>query len=159
MSIGTDYSSAYTSASSAGAAGALGVGLIIFFVFSMIISLAISAIMIISMWKIFEKNGKQGWISLIPFYSQWVLFELVDLKGWLIFIPFANTIFYIIANYKLAIKMGKTQAIAIVTAIIPVVGYPMIAFIKDKSKETKVVTENSEKEEKSKDEKDQKEAK
>lgn len=158
MSIGTDYSSAYTSASSAGA-GALGVGLIIFFVFSMIISLAISAIMIISMWKIFEKNGKQGWISLIPFYSQWVLFELVDLKGWLIFIPFANTVFYIIANYKLAIKMGKTQTIAIVTAIIPAVGYPMIAFMKDKSKETKVVTENPEKEEKSKDEKDQEEAK
>ena len=158
MSIGTDYSSAYTSTSSAGA-GALGVGLIIFFVFSMIISLAISAIMIISMWKIFEKNGKQGWISLIPFYSQWVLFELVDLKGWLIFIPFANTVFYIIANYKLAIKMGKTQTIAIVTAIIPAVGYPMIAFMKDKSKETKVVTENPEKEEKSKDEKDQKEAK
>lgn len=157
MSIGTDYSSAYTSASSAGAAGALGVGLIIFFVFSMIISLAISAIMIISMWKIFEKNGKQGWISLIPFYSQWVLFELVDLKGWLIFIPFANTVFYIIANYKLAIKMGKTQTIAIVTAIIPVVGYPMIAFMKDK--ESKVVTEKNEKEEKMNDEKDQKEAK
>lgn len=139
MSIGTDYSSAYSSASS-GVAGALGAGLIIFFVFSMIISLAVSVLVIISKWKILEKNEKQGWISLIPFYSQWVLFELVDLKGWLIFIPFANVIFYIIANYKLAIKMNKTQTIAIITAIIPAVGYPIIAFMKDKVKEDTIIT-------------------
>lgn len=154
MSISTDYGSVYGSSSAgAGAASIFGVGLLIFSILIMIISLAASVLMIISMWKIFEKNGKQGWISLIPFYSQWVLFELVDLKGWLIFIPFANSIFYIIANYKLAIKMGKTQTIAIVTAIVPVVGYPMLAFAKNKTKTEEPVKKEETKKEKSKTEK------
>lgn len=65
-------------------------GFAIFFViFIMIISLvaiAASVLTIIGYWKVFEKAGKPGWASIVPYYNQWVLFELGNYPPYLIFI-------------------------------------------------------------------------
>ena len=86
-----------------------------------IISLAISIIMIVSMWKIFAKNNKPGWYSLIPIINMWTLFELVGIKGWWSLIPFANIVYMYIANYKLPLQMGKDKTLAILNIFFPFV--------------------------------------
>lgn len=108
----------------------------------MVLCLAISALMIVSLWKIFSKNNKPGWYSLIPFFNMWTLFEIVGVQGWWCLIPFANIVFMYICNYKLAIKMGRSQGMAIVTTLFPAVGYPILAFSKNKGND-QVVTANA----------------
>jgi len=55
-------------------------------------------IVIVGMWKMFEKAGKPGWASLIPIYNFIVLLEIVGKPLWwivLMFIPIVNIIFAI----------------------------------------------------------------
>ena len=107
----------------------------IFIIFAFIISIVVSIVLIIALWKIFTKLGKQGWISLIPFYNTWVLFETQGIKGWWSLIPFANIIFMYIAYYKLAINFGRSSGFAILTIFFPYICLPILAFSKDKNKE------------------------
>ena len=47
----------------------------IFLAFFCVIYLAIIALMVVSMWRIFRKMGAPGWACLIPVYSSWVMIE------------------------------------------------------------------------------------
>ena len=68
-----DYPS-YSGSSGGILAALAGVGLAVW-----IVGMAISVLMIISMWMIFKKNGKAGWIAIIPFYNMWTFFEICDI--------------------------------------------------------------------------------
>lgn len=103
------------------------------------ISVIIFIIMTISMWKIFVKNNKPGWYSLIPILNIWTLFEIVDIKGWWSLIPFVNLIFMLVANYKLPIKMGKSSVIGILNIFFPFIVFPILAFVKTKSESVATV--------------------
>lgn len=41
-----------------------------------IIQLALSILMIVSMWKIFETFGQKGWACIIPFYNIIVMLRI-----------------------------------------------------------------------------------
>lgn len=125
------YGTYYNTSSSAVGAGFVGAFLAIWIVM-MIISVAISVLMIVSMWKIFTQNNKPGWYSLIPFLNIWTLFEIVGVAGWWSLIPFANSVFMIIVTYKLAIKYGKSSGFAVFNIFFPYIGFPILAFGKKK---------------------------
>ncbi|MGN0365433.1 MAG: DUF5684 domain-containing protein [Suilimivivens sp.] len=78
-----------------------------------IISLVISVLTIIAMWKIFKKAGKPGWASIIPFYNTYCLFDLAWGNGWLFLlslIPCVNIVVMIMLYFKLAKAFGKGTA-------------------------------------------------
>ena len=106
-------------------------GFIVVFIIIFVISLAIGIFMIVSLYKIFKKNNRPGWYSIIPVLNTWTLFEIAGNKGWLCLIPFVNIIFLYISAYKLALKMGKGPGIGILTALVPIIGYPILAFSKN----------------------------
>lgn len=100
-----------------------------------IILLAIEVVMIVSMWKIFEKAGKAGWIALIPFYNAWTLFEIGGQKGAYIFfalIPCAGPIIYLVFEIKayleIAKRFGKDTAFGVLSIFFPFVTFPILAF-------------------------------
>ena len=145
MSITNDYGS-YSSFGGVASAGAGFLGaFVVIYVIMMLLALAASVIMIISEWKIFEKNNKPGWYSLIPFLKMWTLFEIVGVQGWWCLVPFANVVFTYIVSYKLAIKYGKSTGFAVITLLFPFVGYPMIAFAKDETESKKEAKQAEEK--------------
>lgn len=131
MTIQSDY---YYGGIGADAAigGFLG-GIMIFYSVFMLLSTAISIIMIIAQWKIFTKNNRPGWYSIIPLLNTWTLFEIVGIKGWWSLVPFANIVYMYIANYKLPLQMGKSNTLAILNIFFPFVVYPILAFAKDKT--------------------------
>ena len=45
-------------------------------------SLAISVLLIVAMWKIFQKAGKPGWAAIVPFYNSYVMYEITWGSGW-----------------------------------------------------------------------------
>lgn len=117
-------------------------GLALFSGFFLVIWLAVALVMIISMWKIFEKAGEKGWKALIPIYNYWTLCEIVGKPGWwslaflLSFIPILGYIIVLVVSVIITIELvksfGKEAVWALILIIVPIVGYPMLAFGPDK---------------------------
>lgn len=85
----------------AGSSGGLG---------ALVFGLAITVVLIVSMWKLFEKAGKPGWGCLIPFYNDYCVFDMAFGNGWLfllMFLPIVNFIILIMLFFKLAKAFGK----------------------------------------------------
>lgn len=83
---------------------------------AMIIALIPSIILIIAMWKVFDKAGKPGWAAIIPFYNTYILFEVAGMNGWmflLMLIPIVNVIILIMMYINLAKAFGKSGGFAV----------------------------------------------
>lgn len=116
-----DYNSGY----SAGAAIGAFIGVLL------IPILIISAIMIISHWKIFEKAGKPGWAAIVPIYNTIVLLEIVGKPVWwilLFLIPCVNIIFAIWTVNLLSKSFGQSEGFTVGLLLLGIVFYPMLAF-------------------------------
>lgn len=97
-----------------------------------IIQLALVVLVIVSLWKIFEKCGEAGWASIIPIYN---LYIMMRIAGWepikilLFVIPFYNIYLGYLLYKDLATKFGKgTPAFAVGMLLLPFVFLPMLAF-------------------------------
>lgn len=74
------------------------------------ISLAIAALSIVAMWKIFVKAGEEGWAAVVPFYNLYILYKITwgnGLMFLLLLIPIANIVIHIITMVKLSRAFGK----------------------------------------------------
>jgi len=113
--------------------------------FFILIYIAVIAVLVVSMWKIFEKANVEGWKALIPLYNTWTLAEIVGKPGWwgllplLMAIPIVNIIAWIpvliinvILMIELAKSFGKDPVYALLFIFLPIVGYPLLAFGEDK---------------------------
>ena len=58
-----------------------------------IFAIALIVVLIIALWKLFEKNGEEGWKSLIPFYNSYVLTQISGLNWWYFLILIFGSIF------------------------------------------------------------------
>lgn len=75
-----------------------------------ILSLAISVLTLVAMWKLFVKAGKAGWKCLIPFYNTYCLYDIAWGNGWLfllMFVPCVNIVVGIMMLFKLAKAFGQ----------------------------------------------------
>lgn len=48
---------------------------------SNIISIAFAVLMIVALWKIYEKAGEHGWAAIVPFYRSYVLYKISGKKN------------------------------------------------------------------------------
>lgn len=74
-----------------------------------IISLALTVVLIIAMWRIFEKAGEPGWACLVPIYSSYVLFKITWGNGiyfLLCLIPVINFVVLLMTYHKLSKAFG-----------------------------------------------------
>lgn len=99
----------------------------------LVVGLLISVLMIISLFKIFKKNGKPGWYAIIPFLNIWTFLELGGQKGWAFFVPFYNIYALIAAMYKIPVNMGYSKTFGILNIFFSPVVLPIIAFKKNKN--------------------------
>ena len=73
------------------------------------ISLAIVVVVLVALWKIYEKGGEKGWKALIPFYNVYIQFKLFWGNGWiflLTLIPIVNVIVQIMLLHKMSKAFG-----------------------------------------------------
>ncbi|MCU4158228.1 hypothetical protein J1N10_19805 [Carboxylicivirga sp. A043] len=99
--------------------------------FGGLIYMAIFILMIVSMWKIFEKAGKPGWAALIPIYNTIVLIEIVGKPLWWIvwlLLPGINIIFAIWITNLLSLSFGKSTLFTLGLLIPPFtfICYPIL---------------------------------
>ncbi len=97
-----------------------------------VIWVAVLAVAIIALWKVFEKAGREGWKSIIPIYNTYVMFQIAGRPGWwllLMFIPFVNIAVSLILAMDMAKAFGKSSAFGFFGLwLFSFVGYLMLAF-------------------------------
>jgi hypothetical protein len=96
-----------------------------------LVGLALGVVVIVAMWKVFEKAGKPGWASLIPIYNLIVLLEIVGKPLWWIvffFVPCLNFVGWILVSLEVAKVFGKDVGFGIGVAFLPFIFYPMLGF-------------------------------
>lgn len=97
----------------------------------LVVYLIILVLMIVSLWKIFEKAGKPGWAAIIPIYNIIVLLEIVNKPVWwivLLFIPLVNLVILIIVMHRLSLSFGQGAGFTVLLIFLGIVGYPLLAF-------------------------------
>ena len=123
---GTSYGVSTTSGLT-GAIAAMGL-------FFWILSMALSILMIVSLWKIFKKAGKPGWASIIPIYNIYIMCEIAEKEWWYVLlscVPFANIYAMIVLYNGMAKRFGKSGGFVAGMILLPVIFFPMLAFGKD----------------------------
>lgn len=124
-----DYSTTTTTTTTDGS----GAGLIIFAVLFLVYILVL-VVLIGSMWKLFTKANKPGWAAIIPFYNIIVMLEIIGRPLWwfvCMFIPFVSIWFSIVLALDLAKSYGKSTLYGVLLILLPIVGFPLLAFGKD----------------------------
>ena len=112
----------------------------------MIISLLLSILLIVSMWKIYKKAGKPGWAAIVPVYNIIVLLEIAELPSWyiaLFLVPFANIYAMFKIYIELAHKFGKSTGFGVASVFFSVICFPILAFNKNIVYKNASVVENN----------------
>ena len=136
------YTGSSSSAGLGAALAALGVIAIIF----VIIGLAAGVLLLIGLYKMFKKAGRNGYEGLIPLHNTFVLFEISGINPiWILGIVFGSvisaipiigsfafavyTIFVSVwLNIRLARAFGKTTGYGVLMFFFPYVMYPVLGF-------------------------------
>jgi hypothetical protein len=100
-------------------------------IIGLLFQLAIIAVVIAGVWKVFTKAGQPGWASIIPFYNVYILLKIVGKPGWwllLFLIPIVNIVIAIIVSLEIAKVFGKGAGFGIGLALLGCVFYPILGF-------------------------------
>jgi hypothetical protein len=94
--------------------------------------LAITVLLIVAYWMVFEKAGQAGWKVLIPIYSTVVMLRIVGKSAWLalllLLIGLGLLILEIIIAIGMARSFGRSGWFAVGLFLLPFVFYPILAF-------------------------------
>ncbi len=128
-----DYSSSYYSTPSYTAATSSAADPLVWVmvIIMLILSLAVMAVVLASLWRMFTKAGKPGWAALIPIYNSVVLMQIIGRPEWwvlLLFVPFVNLYVAVVSTLELAKSFGKSTGFGVLMLFFPVIMYPMLGF-------------------------------
>jgi hypothetical protein len=100
----------------------------------LLIELAIIALVIAGVWKVFVKAGKPGWAAIVPIYNMWVMAEIAGKEGWfglLCLIPLVGIVFAIIIMIGVAQAFAKGVGYGLGLAFLGFIFWPMLGFGSD----------------------------
>ena len=95
------------------------------------LSTLIYILLLVAMWVVFKKMGRQGWEGIVPFYNLYVLFEELYGNGWkflLLLIPLYNIYLMFAVNIKLARGFGQSSGFGVGLALLSFIFMPILAF-------------------------------
>src|SRR5262245_9002029 len=93
--------------------------------------LAILAVLFASVWTVFKKAGKPGWLLLIPIYNLVTFFRIAGKPGWwvvLLPIPVVNFFVLLLASIGLAKAFGRGTRFGLGLFFLGPLFYPLLAF-------------------------------
>lgn len=100
--------------------------------FPVMISLIILILTLFFMGKTFEKMGRKFWEGIIPLYNLYVLLVEIKKPLWwfiLLFIPLVNIVVLFLIYNELAKRFSQNWVIALITLILPFVGFGLLAYM------------------------------
>ena len=106
-------------------------GLMALMLVPLLIAIPLAVFIIITMWKLFVKAGQPGWAALIPLYNTYIMLKIAGKPGWwlvLFFVPVVNIVIGIMTIIEIAKAFGQSGGFAVLLILLPIVGYPILAF-------------------------------
>lgn len=70
-----------------------------FGIVGIIVAVIWGILLIIALWKIFEKAGEAGWKSIIPIYNVYIMYKIVGMKNWFWYTLIAAFVCWLIAGF------------------------------------------------------------
>lgn len=101
------------------------------YAFFFLFELAIIVLVIIGMWKAFEKAGQPGWASIIPIYNFYVIFKIGGKPGWWLVFMLLGPLFliwYIWGLNMVSKSFGKDEGFTVGLALLGIVFWPILGF-------------------------------
>ena len=101
------------------------------YAFFFLFELAIIVLVIIGMWKAFEKAGQPGWASIIPIYNFYVIFKMGGKPGWWLVFMLLGPLFliwYIWGLNMVSKSFGKDEGFTVGLALLGIVFWPILGF-------------------------------
>jgi hypothetical protein len=92
---------------------------------------AASLVVVASLWKMFEKAGRPGWLALIPIVQLVVLLKIVGRPAWWVIlyaIPVINAVLALLMAFDVAKAYGKDWTYALGLIFLPVIVFPILGF-------------------------------
>ena len=97
-----------------------------------VIWIAVVALMVVSLWKVFVKAGQPGWAAIIPIYNWVILLRMAGKPEWwvvvILLVPIANLVLAIMAMIALAERFGKGAGFGVGLALLGIIFFPILAF-------------------------------
>ena len=93
--------------------------------------LAFVLLVLISMWRVYERAGEPGWAVLIPIYNTYVLTRIGRVSGWWVlamFVPLLNVVALFVISIGVAERFNRGAGFGIGLTILPFIFYPMLAW-------------------------------
>jgi hypothetical protein len=93
--------------------------------------LAAVLVVIPGIWRTFAKAGRPGWTGLVPFLNLYLLCRMGETPGWwslLLAAPGLNLVVWFIICWRVARAFGQGLGVALLLAVVPVVGFPVLGF-------------------------------
>lgn len=97
----------------------------------LLIILAVSLLIVVAHWVLFERAGQAGWKCLIPFYNMYILMQIAGKPGWwmfLLIIPLVGVVIYFLAMLSLAKMFRRSELFGVGIFILPMIFLPVLAF-------------------------------
>jgi hypothetical protein len=98
----------------------------------LLFGLAMIAVLIAGLWKLFEKAGQPGWAAIVPIYNAYILLKIAGRPAWwliLFFIPIVSIIIAIIIAIDVAKAFGQSAAFGFfLNFLLGGIGYLILGF-------------------------------
>lgn len=93
--------------------------------------LLIAILVIISLWKIYQKAGYEGWEAIVPIYNLYIFTKIIGKPWWwviLLCIPYVNIVFGIWGLNMLSKSFGKSEGFTAGLYFLSFIFFPILAF-------------------------------
>jgi hypothetical protein len=97
----------------------------------LVIEIALIALVIIGLWKLFAKAGKPGWAAIVPIYNTCVMIDIAGKPIWwilLMFIPVVNIVISVLIMIGLAKNFGRGTGTVIGLIFLPMIFLLILGF-------------------------------
>ena len=88
--------------------------------FKVLLSIAVFVVTIVGAWRLYEKAGQSGWVSLIPILNLLGLLKMIGKPYWfalLYLIPVVGVAAHVIVSVSVARSFGKSALFGLLMAI------------------------------------------
>jgi hypothetical protein len=96
-----------------------------------LVVLALVVLTVVANWRIYQKAGKPGWASIVPFYNSVIMLEFTNRPLWwviLLFVPVVNIVVGILMMRRLAGVFGKGIGFTVGLVLLPFIFLPILGF-------------------------------
>ena len=99
--------------------------------FIMLAYLGVIVLIIVGLWKVFEKANQPGWGAIIPIYNLILMIKISGKPLWwliLMFVPIISIIPGVLVPVGMAKSFGKSGLFGVGLIFLPFIFYPVLGF-------------------------------